>query len=62
MSNAKAVGAESEPSISEKAFDLFSLSMIDKKIIQNKGILLLSYLLKKFVELVRDLGGDTVPY
>ena len=41
---------------------LFSVDIIENRIISNKEILTLSYLLKKFIELVRDVGGDTVLY
>jgi hypothetical protein len=62
MINAKPVDVGQECSIYDKAFDIFSVDIIENRIIANKEILLLSYLLKIFIELVRDVGGDTVPY
>ena len=61
MTNATPVNVDQKSSIYNKAFDLLSLDILEDRIIP-KEILTLSYLLKKFIELVRDVGGDTIPY
>ena len=51
-----------EPSVYDKAFDLFCSTVMDERIIHNEEILLLSYLLKKFIVIVNEVGGGNVPY
>ena len=46
----------------DKAFDEFCLNVIEKIIIQNGDILLLSYLLKEFTKCVQTLENIDVPY
>ena len=44
-----------EPTVYDKAFDLFCLNFMEKRIIHNRELLLLSYLLKKFIGIVNGL-------
>ena len=46
----------------DTAFDEFSLNVIEKRIIANGDILLLSYLLKEFIKCVQTLENINVPY
>jgi len=45
-----------------KAFETFCVDVVDKRLIQNKEILLLTFLVKKFNEAVRDVEGIDVSY
>ena len=58
----KAKPPVTEPTVYDKAFDLFCLNMMEKRIIHNKEILLLSYLRKKFIGIIKDVDGSDVPY
>ena len=60
MKNAKL--PVTEPTVYDKAFDLFCLNFMEKRIIHNKEILLLSYLLKEFYGIVNEVDGSDVPY
>ena len=46
----------------DRAFEEFCLNVIEKRIIQNRDILLLSYLLKEFIKCVQSLERINVPY
>ena len=52
-----------EPSLYDEAFDRFCEEIVQKRIIDQEEILLLSYLLKKFVDYLKDLNDTAVvPY
>jgi len=46
----------------DKAFETFCVNVVDKRLIQNKEILLLTFLVKKFNEAVRDVEGVDISY
>ena len=50
------------PTLYEKAFEEFCIQFIEKRIIKNNEILLLGYLLKKFVSCVHAIEKINVPY
>lgn len=50
------------PTLYERAFDDFCLQIIERRIIENKEILLLGYLLKKFISCVQEIENIDVPY
>ena len=50
------------PTLYDRAFDDFCLNVIEKRIIQNGEILLLSYLLKEFTKCVLTLEKINVSY
>ena len=50
------------PTLYDRAFDEFCLNVIEKRIIQNGDILLLSYLLKEFIKCVLTLEKINVSY
>ena len=50
------------PTLYDKAFDVFCLQVIEKRMIQNNEVLLLTYLLKKFISCVQDIEKIDVPY
>ena len=50
------------PTLYDKAFDVFCLQVIEKRMIQNNKVLLLTYLLKKFISCVQDIEKIDVPY
>lgn len=50
------------PTLYDEAFDNFCSQIIEKRIINNKEILLLGYLLKKFISCVKDIEDTTVPF
>ncbi|CAB4034870.1 Hypothetical predicted protein [Paramuricea clavata] len=51
-----------KPTVYDRAFDLFCLNFMEGRIINNKAILLLSYLLKKFIGIVNEIDGSDLPY
>ena len=59
MANAK---QDVEPSGYDKAFDVFCTEIIDKRIIGNKKIMMLSYLNQRYTEYVRKFVDTTVTY
>ena len=59
MANAK---QDVEPSGYDKAFDVFCTQIIDKRIIGNKEIMMLSYLNQRFIEYVRKFADTAVTY
>ena len=46
----------------DKAFDVFCAEIIDKRIIGNKEIMMLSYLNQRFIEYVRKFADTAVIY
>ena len=50
------------PTLYDKVFDEFCVQVIEKRIIQNNEVLLLSYLLRKFVSCVQAIEKIDVPY
>jgi hypothetical protein len=50
------------PTLYDEAFDNFCSQIVEERIIHNKEILLLSYLLKKFISCVKDIENTTVPF
>ena len=50
------------PTLYDRAFDKFCVEIIEKRIIKNNEVLLLSYLLKKFIICVKDIESIDVPY
>ena len=50
------------PTLYERAFDDFCLQVIERPIIENREILLLGYLLKKFIGCVQEIENIDVPY
>ena len=50
------------PTLNDKAFENFCVEVIEKLIIKNNEVLLLSYLLKKFIICVHDIESIDVPY
>ena len=46
----------------DKAFETFCVDVVDKRLIQNKEILLLTFLVTKFNEAVKDVDGIDVSY
>jgi len=46
----------------DKAFETFCVNVVDKRLIQNKEILLLTFLVKNFNEAVRDVEGIDISY
>ena len=50
------------PTLYDKAFDEFCVQVIEKQLIQNNKVLLLTDLLRKFISCVRDIEKIDVPY
>jgi hypothetical protein len=50
------------PTLYDKVFDEFCVQVIEKRIIQNNEVLLLSYLLRKFVSCIQAIEKIDVPY
>ena len=60
LSNTTREKAETGPVVYDKAFDLFCADIVQKRIIDDKEILQLSCLLKRFISYIRD--SVDVPY
>ena len=58
LSNMTREKAETGPVVYDKVFDLFCADIVRKRIIDNKEILLLSCLLKRFISYIRVDGFD----
>ena len=50
------------PTLYDQAFDEFCMEVIEARILQNKEILLLSYLLKKFIRCVQKIENTQTSY
>ena len=50
------------PTLYDKAFDEFCVQVIEKQLIHNNKVLLLTDLLRKFISCVRDIEKIDVPY
>ena len=62
LSNMTREKAETGPVVYDKAFDLFCVDIVQKRIIDDKEILLLSCLLKRFISYIKEVDGVDVPY
>ena len=58
----KRKGGKPAPVVYDKAFDLFCADIVQKRIIDDKEILLLSCLLKRFISYIKEVDGVDVPY